>query len=110
VVPGQNNDEKLKVQNGYHAVKQYEPSLQYGKVGLHVFFFCSEDVQKIFDPVVRRIISLVSEQVSKVEENGEDVNAILLVGGFGSSEYLRKRLSEHTYGNREFKVLQPVHA
>lgn len=60
--------------------------------------------------MVDRVISLVSQQVSKVKEQGENVKAILLVGGFGSSEYLRKRLAEHTYGGRMIDVLQPVSA
>lgn len=60
--------------------------------------------------MVDQIISLVSEQVSKVTEQGEKVKAIILVGGFGSSEYLRKRLSSHTYGDRKIDVLQPVNA
>jgi tRNA A37 threonylcarbamoyltransferase TsaD len=71
----------------------------------------SEDVKTIFDPIVDEVIYLVSQQVSKVlREEGENVKAILLVGGFGSSEYLRYRLSNHTYGDRKIKVLQPVNA
>lgn len=38
------------------------------------------------------------------------MNAILLVGGFGSSEYLHQRLSNHSYGNRKIDVVQPVNA
>jgi len=60
--------------------------------------------------VVDQIISLVSRQVSNVRSKGDNVKAILLVGGFGSSEYLLKRLSRHTYDDREIKVLQPVNA
>jgi phosphoribosylformylglycinamidine (FGAM) synthase-like amidotransferase family enzyme len=70
----------------------------------------SEDVKAIFDPIVDEVIYLVSQQVSKVREEGENVKAILLVGGFGSSEYLRYGLSNHTYGDRKIKVLQPVNA
>jgi len=70
----------------------------------------SEDVKAIFDPTVDEIIHLVSQQVSKVKNKGENVKAILLVGGFGSSEYLHYRLSNHIYGDRKIKVLQPVNA
>ena len=52
----------------------------------------------------------MSQQVSKVKKKGENVKAILLVGGFGSSEYLHYRLSNHIYGDRKIKVLQPVNA
>ncbi|KAF8861505.1 Hsp70 family protein-like protein [Acephala macrosclerotiorum] len=54
-----------------------------------------EDVRKIFDPLVVDIERLVAEQVTL---------AIFLVGGFGSSEYLRSRLqAEHT----DIQVIQP---
>ena len=60
--------------------------------------------------MVDRIIYLVSQQVAKVREKGENVKAILLVGGFGSSVYLRNRLSDHTYGDQKIDILQPVNA
>lgn len=91
IVPGVDNNEKLNVEDGYHSMKY-------------------EDVKAIFDPTVDEIIHLVSQQVSKVKEKGENVKAIILVGGFGSSEYLHYRLSNHTYGDRKIKVLQPVNA
>jgi hypothetical protein len=37
------------------------------------------------------------------------VQAILLVGGFGSSEYLMTRLKDH-FGVDDIEVLQPVNA
>ena len=43
-------------------------------------------VKKIFDPVVKEIIRLVQQQI---QATGTDVKAILLVGGFGQSAYLR---------------------
>jgi hypothetical protein len=36
--------------------------------------------------------------------------AILLVGGFGSSEYLMMRLGSHVFGGQKIRVLQPVNA
>ncbi|KAI5856588.1 hypothetical protein BZA05DRAFT_416244 [Tricharina praecox] len=69
----------------------------------------SEDVKGIFDHVVDRVIALVSRQVSKVWQKGDSVKTILLVGGFGSSEYLMKRL-EDKFGSQMIEVLQPVNA
>jgi len=70
-----------------------------------------EDVKKIFDPVVDRIEELVTQQVRSIRSNGQHVAAILLVGGFGSSEYLHKRLQKGRYGTgRTIQVLQPVDA
>ncbi|KAL7267654.1 hypothetical protein RUND412_009750 [Rhizina undulata] len=56
-----------------------------------------EAVRNIFDPVVDRIVALVDGQINEVKTKGQNVAAILLVGGFGSSEYLCKRLSEHLF-------------
>lgn len=70
-----------------------------------------EDVKKIFDPVVDRIEDLVTKQVRSIQSNGQNVAAILLVGGFGSSEYLHSRLKKARYGTgRTIQVLQPVDA
>lgn len=71
-----------------------------------------EDVRKIFDPLVVDIERLVAEQVTLVKmkrmseghPEANQVKAIFLVGGFGSSEYLRSRLqAEHT----DIQVIQP---
>jgi hypothetical protein len=84
-------------------------------------------VKKIFDPIVNHIVMLVKSQVHAVQRKGMNVKvcvynhprylvhgltaqAIILVGGFGSSEYLRKRLEEARYGGRELQVLQPINA
>ncbi|KAE8396111.1 hypothetical protein BDV23DRAFT_144350 [Aspergillus alliaceus] len=52
----------------------------------------SDDLHTIFDPVIDKITSLVRQQVEDArEETGKDIiNRIILVGGFGDSEYLRK--------------------
>ncbi|KAH2148997.1 hypothetical protein KXW33_004558 [Aspergillus fumigatus] len=52
----------------------------------------SADLRSIFDPVIERIVSLVRQQIADArQETGKDViNRIVLVGGFGDSEYLRK--------------------
>lgn len=71
-----------------------------------------DDVKRIFDPVVSRIVALVKDQVRDVERKGEVVKAILLVGGFGSSEYLLKQLQAARYGagDKILQVLQPMNA
>jgi hypothetical protein len=64
----------------------------------------------VFDPVIAKIFDLIVKQMEKVEEapGNLTVSAILLVGGFGSSEYLRQKVQEH-FGD-EIKVIQPVEA
>ncbi|KFA47821.1 hypothetical protein S40293_06413 [Stachybotrys chartarum IBT 40293] len=57
---------------------------------------------KIFDPIMKDIICLVKEQISMV---GDNVAAIVLVGGFGQSRYLKSRIKEAVAGGID--VLQP---
>lgn len=50
------------------------------------------EVRTIFEPVVSEVQELVLNQIRDVEKVGGHIAAVLLVGGFGSSDYLRKRL------------------
>ena len=47
-----------------------------------------------FQPVVGSIIQCISQALKCVEAMGKKVDTIYLVGGFGGSEYIRKRISE----------------
>ena len=49
------------------------------------------DLQGTFDPVITQIISLVQGQVRATKAK---VKAVLLVGGFGQSSYLRDRIRD----------------
>ncbi|KAI9053981.1 hypothetical protein LZ554_002925 [Drepanopeziza brunnea f. sp. 'monogermtubi'] len=70
------------------------------------------DVKDIFDPLISDIQRLVEEQVSLVtmkrlsehHPKAEDIKAIFLVGGFGSSEYLKSCLEKDHPG---IQVIQP---
>ncbi|RPB20356.1 actin-like ATPase domain-containing protein [Terfezia boudieri ATCC MYA-4762] len=74
-----------------------------------------EEVQGIFEPIIQEVIKLVDGQIQAVQNKGKQVTSILLVGGFGSSEYLFTRLKEKytpilgTASNPDV-VLQPVDA
>ncbi|KAI5807830.1 hypothetical protein DFH27DRAFT_284629 [Peziza echinospora] len=73
----------------------------------------ASEMKDIFAPTFTEITRLVQEQVRASEERvGTSVTGILLVGGFGSSEYLRKHLSEHITSNHgaPINVLQPADA
>ncbi|CAM1511902.1 Fc.00g094150.m01.CDS01 [Cosmosporella sp. VM-42] len=55
----------------------------------------SADFKMLFDPVVDMILKLVGDQVAQVKKANESaVETLVLVGGFGSSPYLKERLSE----------------
>ncbi|TGZ77595.1 hypothetical protein EX30DRAFT_311070 [Ascodesmis nigricans] len=87
-VPGVADDEKMGVESGFHVMK-------------------ASDVQAIFDPIIDRCIALTRTQITSVRSQNQRVTAVLLVGGFGSSAYLRTRLLA---SNLSVEVLQPTNA
>ena len=70
--------------------------------------------QLVFEPIIRQILQHITNQLERVEEapGSPEVSAILLVGGFGSSTYLRKQVENHFDGEAlpKIKVIQPVNA
>lgn len=70
----------------------------------------SSELKEVFDKVMHAIFQLIVEQMERVDEMPGDatVSTILLVGGFGGSEYLRKSIQEH-FGE-DIKVIQPPDA
>ena len=67
-VPGFQNNPELGVRRGRYCLT-------------------GKSIKKIFDPVVKEIINLVQAQINATPTN---VKAVLLVGGFGQSAYLRE--------------------
>jgi hypothetical protein len=57
---------------------------------------------KIFEPIFKDIMGLVKDQVRLA---GQGVSAVLLVGGFGQSNYLKSRVKESV--GSAISVLQP---
>ncbi|KAF2741105.1 actin-like ATPase domain-containing protein [Polyplosphaeria fusca] len=55
----------------------------------------AEQVKEIFDPVVQEVIDLVEGQVNSIRQKGGLVCGIVLVGGFGQSNYLYSRMKAH---------------
>jgi tRNA A37 threonylcarbamoyltransferase TsaD len=54
-----------------------------------------EDFKSLFDPVVEKVIDLIQEQVDQIKSHKEvPIETIILVGGFGSSPYLKEALGE----------------
>ncbi|KAI5815866.1 hypothetical protein BZA77DRAFT_281349 [Pyronema omphalodes] len=67
------------------------------------------EVREIFEPIVMQVLDLLSAQVlSVLSASNQSVGAILLVGGFGSSEYLYRRILAWSAGS--IPVLQPRNA
>ena len=55
----------------------------------------AEQVKTIFEPVIKQVIELVEGQVDAIKEKDGRVSGIILVGGFGQSNYLYTRLKQH---------------
>ncbi|KAF2027542.1 actin-like ATPase domain-containing protein [Setomelanomma holmii] len=55
----------------------------------------AEQVKEIFDPVIEEVINLVEGQVQTIRHKGGLVCGIVLVGGFGQSNYLYSRMKLH---------------
>ena len=68
----------------------------------------------VFEPVIRQVLQHITDQLERVEQapGSPGVSAILLVGGFGSSAYLRKSVEGHFDGEvlPKIQVIQPVNA
>jgi hypothetical protein len=75
----------------------------------------SDDLFAIFEPVFKEIDRLVSEQINKVRikrledshPKGAKIKAIFLVGGFGSSLFLRDAIAK---AHPDIQVIQPDNA
>ncbi|KAJ3572787.1 hypothetical protein NP233_g2855 [Leucocoprinus birnbaumii] len=68
--------------------------------------------REVFDPVVNEVLQLIEEQMSRIEQR---IDALLLVGGFAGSEYLRQRVEPRTliqeqYGSRIRVIARPPDA
>ena len=88
----------------------------------------AEQVKNIFEPVIAQVVELVEGQVTAIKEKGGRVSGIILVGGFGQSNYLYTKLKQHFnsappppyterpkhenggIGQQSVEVLQPMHA
>lgn len=55
----------------------------------------TEHVKEILEPVVREVIELVQGQVDTIRAKSGKVSGIVLVGGFGQSNYMYKCMKAH---------------
>ena len=73
------------------------------------FEITREEMKSLFDPIIDRIVVLIQAQVMTVSTGPQQVNSILLVGGFGESEYLYKRV--YAWASQyNIQVIQPREA
>ncbi|KAI9770801.1 MAG: hypothetical protein M1840_003051 [Geoglossum simile] len=86
----------------------------------------ADQIKMIFEPIIREVCELVEGQVEGIRRKGGVVSGIVLVGGFGQSNYLYNRLKAHfntaapppyserptlaTIAPQAVEVMQPVYA
>ncbi|KAF6817805.1 Chaperone protein DnaK [Colletotrichum sojae] len=85
-VGGLSNNKELGINRGRFALK-------------------ASDLQTIFEPVVLECIKLVKDQIIA---SNVPISAVLLVGGFGASNYLKERLRNAI--DRSVQIMQPPNA
>ncbi|KAL3478805.1 hypothetical protein BJX99DRAFT_223928 [Aspergillus californicus] len=69
----------------------------------------SDDLRAIFTPVIDQILSLVRQQITDAQNDARKdiINRIILVGGFGDSEYLRKSFRSQFGSDGEIAITVP---
>ncbi|UNI19937.1 hypothetical protein JDV02_006079 [Purpureocillium takamizusanense] len=67
----------------------------------------ASDLSIIFEPVVLEVIKLIKDQI--FASGAAPVKAVLLVGGFGASQYLKERVRDAIV-DRRIQILQPPNA
>ncbi|QIW97193.1 hypothetical protein AMS68_002711 [Peltaster fructicola] len=88
----------------------------------------SQQVKEIFEPVIREVIELLEGQVKAIKKKDGIISGIILVGGFGQSNYLYHKLKKHFNAapppvytekpthevakapQQNVEILQPLHA
>ncbi|RAL05412.1 Hsp70 family protein [Aspergillus ibericus CBS 121593] len=105
-VPGARDDPLIPIEDGFFQLTRYVNNLQNLR-GMGFLRVSSDGIANIFEPILRDVESLVAEQVEGIKKSKLTPKAIILVGGFGSSQFLFHRLREMNPG---VTVLQPPDA
>lgn len=80
-----------------------DPTLNIKRENLEV---SGSRMKRIFEPVVSQIVRLVRGQVNEVQKSDKTVNAVLLAGGFGRNEYLRKIIQKEVGSGVKVKKMK----
>lgn len=70
--------------------------------------FTNEEILQCFEPVVNRILELVRNQIIAIQAQNRSLQNVLVVGGFGSSEYLFQQIKLHVPPQFQPKVVRPM--
>ncbi|KAL9107752.1 MAG: hypothetical protein Q9227_007374 [Pyrenula ochraceoflavens] len=70
--------------------------------------FTNEEILQCFEPVVNRILELVRNQIIAIQAQNRSLQNVLVVGGFGASEYLFQQIKLHVPPQFQSKVVRPM--
>ncbi|PTU22939.1 hypothetical protein P175DRAFT_0522019 [Aspergillus ochraceoroseus IBT 24754] len=72
--------------------------------------FTNEEILQCFEPVVNRILELVRNQIIAIQAQNRSLQLqnVLVVGGFGASEYLFQQIKLHVPPQYQSKVVRPM--
>jgi hypothetical protein len=70
--------------------------------------FTNEEILQCFEPVVNRILELVRNQIIAIQAQNRSLQNVLVVGGFGASEYLFSQIKLHVPPQFQPKVVRPM--
>ncbi|MCJ1249104.1 hypothetical protein MMC30_006327 [Trapelia coarctata] len=70
--------------------------------------FTNEEILQCFEPVVNRILELVRNQIIAIQAQNRMLQNVLVVGGFGASEYLFQQIKLHVPPQFQSKVVRPM--
>lgn len=70
--------------------------------------FTNEEILQCFEPVVNRILELVRNQIIAIQAQNRILQNVLVVGGFGASEYLFQQIKLHVPPQFQAKVVRPM--
>ncbi|CAM6123583.1 unnamed protein product [Calypogeia fissa] len=75
--------------------------------GYEVIEITLEEMKEVFDCAVNPILELIKQQLNQV--SSEEVDALVVVGGFSGSKYLMDRIHRE-FGRRVTQIINPPHA
>ncbi|KAK9234506.1 hypothetical protein V1525DRAFT_383293 [Lipomyces kononenkoae] len=70
--------------------------------------FQAAHIQAAFEPSVKAVVSLVRDQIAAVEAQHKQLQAILVVGGYGASTYLFDTLKNQVPPAYSTRILRPM--
>jgi hypothetical protein len=95
---------RVDIEDDCPKLRRLAQSKRSGKNHNWVATFSYEDIKNLFDKAVDGVLSLLRRQIAAAPRH--EIKTVFLVGGFGASPYLRKRI-EDEFGKSNFEIVVP---